>query len=121
MYRAHGAPELQREDVAVDVLCERIARLKRRLRYAVVATSLAAASGALYLSTSLTGPVQLTGRAVGLAFATALLGTLFGTHEVAARVTLALAERWARRLAEERRCDAEPLLDAARLLAGGGR
>ncbi len=119
MYRAHGAPEVQREDVAVDVLCARIGRLKRRLRFAVVATSLAAASGAVYVSVS--GPVQLTPRLVGLAFATALLGTLFGTHEVATRVTLALAERWARRLASERRCDVEPLLDAARLLSGGGR
>jgi hypothetical protein len=122
MYRDFGAPELQREDIAVDLLCARIALLRKRLRIAVVVASLAAGGGILFVATMLdTRPVALTGRIVGIAFAATLLGALFGTNEIATRITASLSEGWAKELAAEKRCDLEPLLDAARILSGGHR
>ncbi len=122
MFRTHGRPDIAREDHAIDELAARVRRVRRVALWGVVTASLAAMSGVLYLAatagTSELGLV-LTGKATGALAAGALLGTLFGGHALAAQVTLHWAERAARALGRERRCDEEPLVEAARLLAGG--
>jgi hypothetical protein len=122
MFRTHGRPDLQREDEAIDELGVRIRRVRRVLLALVVGLSLVASlftawAAATFGNTDL--GAAITGKALGLLAAGALFGTMFGGHAVTSRLTVAWAERAARGLARARRCEEGPLVDAARLIAGG--
>jgi hypothetical protein len=122
MFRTYGRPDVQREDQLIDQIGARVRKVRRATLVGVVALSLAVACvvvwvAAAYAAPELGGPI--TGTAIGALGGGALLGTMFKGHALAARLTVLWAERLARTLATERHCEEEPLVEAARLLAGG--
>ena len=122
MFREHGRPDLLREDAAIAELGARISSRRRAaLAFVLVAASAGASASCASLVEMDTGRLGpgITGRAIGFLVAIAFISTATVGHAISTRVVLLWSVRAARALASERRCDEEPLVDAARLFSGG--
>jgi autotransporter translocation and assembly factor TamB len=122
MFRTHGRPDLLREEEAIDELGARVRRVRRAALYGVIGFSLLMAAFVAWVAAeygSHTLGAAITGKAIGMLTVGALFGTMFGGQALAAQLVLRWAESLARATARDRRCDEEPLLDAARLFSGG--
>jgi hypothetical protein len=121
MFRTHGRLDLLREDEAIDELALRVRRVRTVALRGVVALALVSAAWVAWIAASggLVAGAVVTGKAIGVLSGSAFVGVLYGGHVVALQITRAWAERLARAMARVRRCDEEPLVEAARLFSGG--
>jgi hypothetical protein len=124
MYREHGRPDLVREEAAIHDLALRVHALRKRSVALVIAGSLLAGTAAAVAVAQIGGEGAMwvpgaTGKVLGGVFALTLFASMTAGYRLSVELVVNRAEAWARKLSIERKCELEPLLEAARLFAGG--
>jgi hypothetical protein len=124
MYRERGRPDLVREEAAIHDLALRVHALRKRSLALVIAASIVAGTAAVVAVAQIGGEGAMqvpgaTGKVLGGVFAFTMFASMVAGYRLSLELVVSRSEAWARKLAVERKCELEPLLEAARLFAGG--